>query len=172
MTGRPGGPTPGSTEGLTVPQVIQATRIIWFGMLMAQISFGLVIALIGGPLWKGPGPSPLSMPLSLMLGAFVVATIAVQAIFRRNFVAEVRGRAEQLRQEADPLASVLVPYRGLFITTFGLVEGGSLFGLVSYLAAGVTLGLVVSAASVAWFLMNFPTEDGARRLVQNAIESA
>jgi len=111
MTGRPGGPTPGSTEGLTVPQVIQATRIIWFGMLMAQISFGLVIALIGGPLWKGPGPSPLSMPLSLMLGAFVVATIAVQAIFRRNFVAEVRGRAEQLRQEADPLASVLVPYR-------------------------------------------------------------
>jgi len=170
MAGRPDGSTPGATD--TVPQVIQATRIIWFGMLMGQVFFGVVITLIGGPLWKGPEPSPLSMPLSLMLAVLVAATIASQAVFRRNFLAEVRGRAEQLRQEADPLASVLVSYRGLFIVSFGLVEGGSLFGLVSYLVTGASLGLVVAAGSVTWFLWNFPTEDRARRLVQEAIESA
>ena len=47
-----------------------------------------------------------------------------------------------------------------------------LFGLVSYLVTGMTLALVVIAASIAWFLLNFPTEDRARRLVQGAIESA
>ena len=169
MADRAGAPTP---QDVTVAQAIQAMRIVWFGMLMGQVLFGIVIAVIGGPLWKGPGPSPLAMPLSLVLGTFVVAVIASQAVFRRKFLDDVRGRAEQLRQEADPLASVLVPYRAHFIVSHGLFEGASLFGLMSYLVAGVPLGLIVAAASITWFVTTFPAEDRARNLVQNTIESA
>jgi hypothetical protein len=172
MTGPSRGQEPPPTADNSPQELIRSLRIVWFGLLMGQVLYGFVIMVIGGSLWKGPGPSDLETPLSIVLGALVVAAGVGLSVFRRAFIAELRSRAEALRQEADPLVAVSAPYRGFFIRTHGLVEGTGLFGLVSYLVTGMTLALVVIAASIAWFLLNFPTEDRARRLVQGAIESA
>lgn len=172
MTGRSPGQEPDPAVDNSPQGLIRTLRIVWFGLLMGQVLYGFVIIAIGGSLWKGPGPSDLETPLSVVLGSFVVVSTVAQVIFRRAFVAEVRNQAEQLRQEADPLVATSGSYRAFFIRTHGLVEGTGLFGLVSYLVTGMTLALVVIAASIAWFLLNFPTEDRARRLVQGAIESA
>jgi hypothetical protein len=171
MPARGGGAGAGPPEDNTLEGLVRLCRILWFGLLMGQVMFGLVLVAIGGSLWKGPGPSTLETPLSFMLLTLVAAAVVGVVLFRRSFIADVRGQAATLRQMADPIPAIAPRYRAYFITTHGLVEGTSLFALVAYMVTGMTLSLVIVGASIAFFLLSLPAQDRVRRLVQAAIEA-
>lgn len=168
----PSGGTPQTTDGKSVDQRMREVRIVWFGLLMGQLMFCAVMAIIGGSLWKGAEPSALTAPLAAVQGVMILGTFAASVVFRASFLSRLRGQAAQLRQAQDPLIAAFEPFRTFSVVRMALVEAVGFFGLVNYLVTGATLALIVPAATILWFLLSFPSESAARRQVQNALETA
>lgn len=163
---------PNLTAGQTVDEMIRGLRVIWLGLLMGPVLFAAVIAVIGGPLWKEPEPSPQAGLFHGILGLLVMGAIVGPLLLERTFVSGLRERAAEINQSADPLLAANVAYRGFFVSRLLIVDAASYFGLIHYLLTGTTEALLAPAASTLWLLFNFPAEDRLRDQVRRAVESA
>lgn len=164
--------TPKAVEGGSVEEVIRLLRVLWFGLLMGQILFTAVLVFVGGTMSTESGPAPSVGLFYSILGVAVLGAIVGQIVVERGLVASLRERSSEIKRAADPVVVAQADYRAFFVKRSGLVEGVALLAGVTYMVTGTTVVLLVSAASILLFLLNYPAEDRVRRQILGAIESA
>jgi hypothetical protein len=121
----------------------RALNIIFFGLLMGQVTF-LAIAYF---LVNGDGKYPVDEELHDIL-RFIVPTVFLGSLGASYFVPKMQ---IQNNLEGKSLEDKLLLYRTSVITRLALIEGPSLFAIVAFLMTGQPYYLIVTLLSLLIF---------------------
>lgn len=123
-------------------------RILHGSLLMGVLLFGLVIHFVLQPT---AGGSELVQLFNYLVPGVFVAVVSVSILF-------LNGRVKQARNY-DEVADRLHAYRNLSIVRWALIEGATLFALVTYLLAGDFNLLILGALGFGYLLLQRPDKN-------------
>lgn len=147
-------------------QAVNVSRVIVGAMMLAVAAFAVVAEFVLKGKVAAASVSPdvlLGIAGMLLLsgaaaGTFIPATIMARALDK------AKGKDEK-----EVASLVGQAYVGGCILRAALLEGPGLFGAVTVLLTGNSLGLVVAGAALAIMLATFPSHDRLVRHVEKAM---
>ncbi len=152
-----------------VDSTVQQLRIVVFAMLGSLAMFASIVAFLRSETTSQIAPTFQY----LFLGGVIVMAAACVGGYRLvagQIRAQSRAAATEARSSANPLAAVLEPYRRLTIVRAGLTEGPAFMALMTYMAGGSPLALVVPAASALLLLNQLPSREAVERFAESLRE--
>jgi hypothetical protein len=154
-----------------VDRTIASLRVVAGGIL-ASVAATAGIALFARDSLLPPAQAPLLVNgLILAVVAAGVAGVAGHAVIRRQAMAELRGRAAELRGAGDPTAAVAPAYRRVVILRAALTESPAVLAALAYLAGGPAWLMAVPAAAAFLLAVTMPTRAGLERFVEEALRA-
>jgi len=154
-----------------VERTIASLRVVAGGILVSvAATAGVVLFARESLLHPAPAPA-LVNGLILAVVAAGVASVAGDTVIRRQAMAELRGRAAELRGTGDPAAAVAPAYRRLVILRAALTESPAVLAALAYLAGGPAWLMAVPAAAAFLLAVTMPTRTGLERFAEEALQA-
>jgi len=152
-------------------RTVAAMRVVAGGILASVVATAGIAVYVRDTLLR-PSPSP-GLVDALLLGTVLVAgaSVAGHAVVRRQVMAELRGRAPELRGTSDPASAAAPAYQRLTIVRAALTESPALFAVVAYLAGGPGWVLAVPAVAAGLLVVAMPSRAALERLVEEALQA-
>ena len=149
-----------------VDKSIRELRITISGLIAGVVCFAALAYALKGSAALSEG-LPRAEVLLAALALFSVGSGVGYLVQYRKMVAEVQGRAAEIRQASEPLEIVMAAYRPFAIVGGGLIEGPSLFALVIYIATRSEVALVGAGLGVALLVLHMPSRERIERLTES-----
>ncbi len=151
-------------------RTVASMRVVAGGILASVVATAGIALYVRDTLLH-PSPAP-GLVDALLLGTVLVvaASVAGHAVVRRQVMAELRGRAPELRDTSDPASAAAPAYQRLTIVRAALTESPALFAVVAYLAGGPAWLMAVPAAAACLLVVAMPSRTGLERLVEEALQ--
>ncbi|MFD2161490.1 hypothetical protein ACFSJU_03745 [Paradesertivirga mongoliensis] len=133
----------------TPAKFLMTMSIIFFAMLAAQILFALVVSYLNSN-------RDMEAQASDRPFLYVVPIMAVVCFILSKVMFDQILKQAKLKEALNEKAMV---YQAAFLTRLALLEGASLFGIVTYFLTGNIFLLSVSALVILYFLTLRPTKE-------------
>jgi hypothetical protein len=140
---------PNQTREISPKTFLKTISIIHLALMMGQVLFGIVVFTqvhtITFNLKDTHDPFLLVVPI-MAIGSFTASVIVFKQLLNAATAKE-------------PLSAKITAYQSALIVRFALLEGASLFGIVTFLLTGNLLFIGISGLLVLYFLIIRPTKD-------------
>jgi hypothetical protein len=147
-------------------EAVRSLRVIVAGLIAGVVAFGILAVVVRMSL-----PPRSSIPPLVLFGVLAMFTLGSAAgyvVQYQKLARDLRMRAAELRQMADPSSAMVEPYRAFVIVSAALIEGPSFFALIVYILTGQPLALAAAALGVILLVACLPSNAALRRLAERA----